>query len=183
MDKILISGTGRCGTTFLIKLFSFLDYNTGFTRDNYQNYIQKNCNSGMEKNHHSDEYVLKNPTFIQFIKNIVEDSSIRIKYMIISIRDYSISARSRVSHKKGAGGLWNANNEEEQILYYNKIMTNYLFYMVKYDINTIFIDFEKMISNPAYLYEKLKPILDENDITFERFFHEYELVSENSRPK
>ena len=29
MEKILITGTGRCGTTFLIKLFSFLGYNTG----------------------------------------------------------------------------------------------------------------------------------------------------------
>ena len=49
MEKILITGTGRCGTTFLIKLFSFLDFNTGYNRNNYKLSIYSNCNSGMER--------------------------------------------------------------------------------------------------------------------------------------
>jgi hypothetical protein len=52
MNKILITGTGRCGTTFLIKLFSFLNFNTGFNKDNYKVFIFSNCNSGLEKNYH-----------------------------------------------------------------------------------------------------------------------------------
>ena len=39
MEKILITGTGRCGTTFLIKLFSFLEFDTGFTKNDYNKYI------------------------------------------------------------------------------------------------------------------------------------------------
>jgi hypothetical protein len=35
-EKILITGTGRCGTTFLIKLFTFLGFDTGFDKTNYQ---------------------------------------------------------------------------------------------------------------------------------------------------
>ena len=61
MEKYLISGTGRCGTTFLIKLFSFLDYDTGYNMENYNNHIFKNCNSGMERNYDENYYVLKNP--------------------------------------------------------------------------------------------------------------------------
>ena len=38
----VITGTGRCGTTFLIKLFSFLEFNTGFNRENYNNFIFNN---------------------------------------------------------------------------------------------------------------------------------------------
>jgi len=41
MEKYLNSGTGRCGTTFLIKLFSFLDYDTGYNMENYNNHIFK----------------------------------------------------------------------------------------------------------------------------------------------
>jgi hypothetical protein len=41
--KILITGTGRSGTTFLIKLFTFLEYDTGYTKDNFHNYIDKGC--------------------------------------------------------------------------------------------------------------------------------------------
>ena len=48
MEKILITGTGRSGTTFLIKIFSFLDFDTGFNINNYKKYIFSNCNSGME---------------------------------------------------------------------------------------------------------------------------------------
>ncbi len=51
MEKILITGTGRCGTTFLIKLFSFLDFNTGYNRDNYNSSISVNCNSSMERSY------------------------------------------------------------------------------------------------------------------------------------
>ena len=47
-NKILISGTGRCGTTFLIKLFTFLEMDTGYSRENYEKHISTNCNSGME---------------------------------------------------------------------------------------------------------------------------------------
>ena len=33
---LLISGTGRAGTTFLIKIFSFLGFDTGFNELNYK---------------------------------------------------------------------------------------------------------------------------------------------------
>lgn len=55
MEKIYISGTGRCETTFL-------NFNTGVTKDNYSNYIFKNCNSCMEKRYNDNHYIIKNPT-------------------------------------------------------------------------------------------------------------------------
>jgi hypothetical protein len=81
MEKILITGTGRCGTTFLIKLFSFLHFNTGYNRNNYNSYIYSNCNSGMERNYEDNYNVLKNPTFITDIEKIVKDTSIIIKML------------------------------------------------------------------------------------------------------
>lgn len=68
MAKILITGTGRCGTTFLIKLFTFLGFDTGFNETNYNNSISSNCNSGMEKKYTDRRSVLKNPTFMSDIK-------------------------------------------------------------------------------------------------------------------
>ena len=147
MEKILITGTGRCGTTFLIKLLSFLNYDTGFNEDNYIDYIHNNCNSGMEKEYYENFYVLKNPRFIMDIENIVNDNSLIIKKIIIPIRDYKLSAKSRVLNGdvNMAGGLWNASNEEEQLNFYNKILANYLYFMTKYNISTIFIDFDKTV--------------------------------------
>ena len=179
MEKILITGTGRSGTTFLIKLFSFLEYDTGYNKENYTKSIAKNCNSGMEKNYTEKNYILKNPTFIHNIQKIIEDKSIIIKYIIIPIRDYKLSALSRVKHggTRVSGGLWSATDEQSQIQFYEKIISNYIYYMTKYDINTIFIDFDKMISDKKYLFDKIKNILDEKDIQFEHFSSIYDEVS------
>ena len=55
--------------------------------------------------------------------------------------------------------------------------------MTKYEINTLFLDFDKMVSDKIYLFEKLKPILDEKNITFETFSNEYDDVTNTSKPK
>ena len=91
---------------FLIKLFSFLDFNTGYDRNNYKNSIFSNCNSGMEKKNYKENYnIIKNPYFIYDIENIAQDTSITIKYVIIPIRNLQLSAKSRLNHGKNAGGV------------------------------------------------------------------------------
>jgi hypothetical protein len=182
MEKILITGTGRCGTTFLIKLFSFLDFNTGYDRINYKSSISSNCNSGMERIYNENYNVLKNPLFIENIENIVNDNSITIKHVIIPIRDLTLSAKSRVNHGNQNGGLWNAIDELSQIEFYKNILTNYIIISTKYDINTIFIDFDKMTNDKIYLFNKLKNILDEKNIDIETFSHVYDEVSLTSKP-
>ena len=183
MEKILITGTGRCGTTFLIKLFSFLGFDTGFNETNYANFIFSNCNAGMEKHYAAKFHVLKNPQFLLQIKHIYTDKeNIKIKKVIIPIRDYAESAQSRSNYGKSCGGLWNAKNSEEQISYYNKMMSNYIYIATKYDIHTLFLDFDRMVNDKTYLFEKLSDILLEKEITFDFFSEKYDKASESSKP-
>lgn len=182
MEKILITGTGRCGTTFLIKLFSFLEYNTGFTRETYNKFIFKNCNSGMEKQYTDKFYVIKNPLFLENIDNIIKDKSVNIKCVIIPIRDFGICAKSRAKHENKPGGLVKAKDEYSQIAYFNKTMSKYIFYMTKFEIPTIFLDFDKMVHDKEYLYNKFKNIMDEKNIIFEYFANVYDEVSATSIP-
>ena len=177
MEKILITGTGRCGTTFLIKIFSFLGFDTGFNINNYNKFIYSNCNSGMEKQYKAKHYILKNPSFMGDIEKIVKDKkNITIKTVIIPLRDLDASAQSRVNLGSGnAGGLWHANDKLSQINYYKDIISNYIIISTKYDLNTIFIDFDKMIKNKQYLFNKLKNILDEKNINFKTFSDIYEV--------
>jgi len=177
MDKILITGTGRCGTTFLIKLFSFLDFDTGFDRETYKNFIFQICKSGMEKPYNSKFYIVKAPSFMANIDTIVKDKSVKIKTVIVPLRDLKSSAKSRVKLEKRNGGLWNAVDETSQIAYYKDILTNYICVATRYDINTIFIDFDTMIKDKVYLFHKLKSILDEKHIDFETFSTTYDEVS------
>jgi hypothetical protein len=89
---------------------------------------------------------------------------------------------SRVKHNTQDGGLWEAKDEATQIMFFNKIMANYVYFMTKYDINTTFIDFDKMVNDKLYLFNKLKNILDEKNIDFELFCKVYDEVSVTSKP-
>ncbi len=180
-DKILISGTGRCGTTFLILLFSLLGLDTGYNIHNFKFDISENCNSGMERLIDSPHTILKNPRFIEDIENIIQNQTINIRYMIIPIRDYSKSAQSRLHYGDQNGGLWNATDYESQISFFHKIMANYMYIMTKYNIPTIFIDFDKMVNNPQYLYDKLKPIL--SNIPFHIFLNSYKITTLHQNKK
>ena len=183
MDKILITGTGRCGTTFLIKLFSFLGFHTGFNRKNYATYISPNCNSGMERTYNEKYHVVKNPNFMINIEHIVRDPAVRIKQVIIPIRDLAMSAKSRASHGiNQAGGLINATDGATQLQFYKHMISNYIFHMCKHNIPTVFIDFDKMVTDKHYLFEKLQPLMEEKRVSFETFSQVYDEVTLSSKP-
>ena len=182
MEKIFITGTGRCGPTFLIKLFTFLEFDTGYTRDNYNESIKSSCNAGMEHFYQENYYIIKSPLIINTIPTIISDKNVKIKQIIIPIRDYEKSVKSRVNNGYAPGGFWRAENETDQLLFYRTIMSNYLYYMTKYDIPTIFLDFDKMVSDKQYLFQRLNHILTEKNITFEHFSEIYDEASLTSKP-
>ena len=62
-----------------------------------------------------------------------------------------------------------AIDEKSQIEYYREIVSEYIYFMTKYDINTIFIYFDRMITDKKYLFDKLKTILDEKILTLTYF--------------
>ena len=53
--------------------------------------------------------------------------------------------------------------------------------MTKYEINTIFLDFDKMTTDKAYLFDKIKHILNEKNITFDLFSSVYDEVTLTSK--
>lgn len=177
--KVYITGTGRSGTTFLIILLTHLNMNTGFKPGTFVTAIDKKCNSGMEKNFNSPPYIIKSPHFMQTFHKIIE--TVDIDQVIIPIRNYEDSAESRERFGNGAGGLWGAKNKGEQVTFYHKIMAEYLLWMTRYDIPTIFIDFDRMVTSSEYLYEKLKPIL--KDITYDVFKVAYMKATNHQKKK
>jgi hypothetical protein len=187
MEKIFITGTGRCGTTFLIKLFTFLEFDTGYTKDTYSEFIYTNCNSGMERKYTDKPYIIKNPLILQDIEQIVNDPSVKIQTIILPIRDFVTSARSRVhianvaQLKHAPGGLWGAVDEASQIEFYKDIFIQYMYTMTKYDIPTIFLDFDRMVQDKTYLFEKLQSILVEKQVDFALFCRVYDEVSGTSK--
>jgi hypothetical protein len=176
-SKVYVTGTGRSGTTFLMVLFTYLGLDTGYTPDTIQ--IYKSCSAGMERNYSDVPYIIKDPNIILKIDEIVREFN--IDHVFIPVRDYDDAAVSRVNLRGGPGGLWHAGNFEEQRLFYFKIMAEYLFFMTKYDIPTTFISFERMVSSPEYLYDKLGFVL--GGVGFDEFKVAYDSASVLSRRK
>lgn len=190
MEQIFVSGTGRCGTTFLMIIFTLLNMDTGF-KDSLEENIFNNCNSGLERSHKENFKYLKNPVFLEKIEEIVREC--KIKYFIIPFRSLSESAKSRehieyntqtIEYEPGniPGGFVNASNVNDQILNYNEWFMGYLEQMIIHDIPTIFIDFNRMVNDVHYLYLKLTPVFD-GKITFTEFSNAYDKASEIQKRK
>jgi hypothetical protein len=175
--KIIITGTGRAGTTFLMILFSFLKLDTGWDEVTFRRNIASKCNSGLEKDISAPHRIIKGPDLIRHIKKICAKT--KIDLIIIPIRDYEAAAESRVHNGVGAGGLFGAEDKPTQIAFYHKIMAEYLLDMVQLNIPTIFLDFKKMVSDPKYVYEKLPTIL--GDVTYEDYLAAFEFATKHQK--
>ena len=183
-ESILITGTGRCGTTFLVALFTLLGMETGFTRETLKENIHNKTKGGLEEQ--PGKYkIAKNPGFIFMMEQYVLETKQVPKLVIIPVRHFTEATESRyknteeqgllndpmpkeMSSSKGAGGLWNADTKEEQILFYNKCMAEYIQIMTRYGIPTKFVDFHHMTTSSLYLFKSLKDVI-EPDVTYEKF--------------
>ena len=178
MKSIVITSTGRSGTTFLILLYTYLGFKTGFDDRNMKSYIYTNCNSGLEKRDGDIGIldVVKNPLFLYQMGQLDRE---KISWVIIPVRDFRLSAKSRNYYSTKAGGLiGGAKNVEQQIAIYNTYMSRYIQDMVKYDLPTIFLDFDKMVKDSEYLYNKLK-VTFTKDISISFFKSCYQKASEH----
>jgi hypothetical protein len=164
--KLIITGTGRSGTTFLMILFTYLNLDTGYKIEDIENHISKNCGSGMEGSL-DKAFIVKNPVFSENLESISKNYN--IEHIIVPVRNFIDSAKSRVSHKQEHGGLWNATNLNSQVSHYNKIISNIVYVSTKYDIPVLFLDFDRLVTNYEYLYNKLSCIKIFSNISLNLF--------------
>lgn len=181
---ILISGTGRAGTTFLVQLLTELGMNTGFSSSSSG--IHPDCHAGME---HSPEcllngvapYVVKSPGLSEKLDLILETTSVKIDLLIISVRDLFSAAESRrrvasiSKNPKAPGGLWGTKKPRSQEAVLAGKFYRLVYTAVKYQIPTVYLYFPRIVNDPEYLYEKIRPALLDTD--YATFLRAFEMVS------
>lgn len=181
---IIISGTGRAGTTFLIQLFTALGLHTGFT--DFTSAVFSNCHAGMEWDIREVDapYIIKNPWLCDYLDDVIEDMGIVIDHAIIPVRHLYSAAESRrdVVRRSGdtlstegvPGGLWHTNNPEQQEAVLTHQLYKIIYTLAKRDIPLTLLYFPKFIHEAEYLYRKLKFMLDE--ISYEEFLEKFQQV-------
>jgi len=203
MDKkVLIMGTGRAGTTFLVRMFTRLGFDTGWTKDNYESDVTSGSNAGLEYmpnlQYVIDNYdnkkieVYKAPQYTSQLDDKRAQFIANKFFVIIPIRKFEETARSREKNNinRNTGSFHGMTNRDSMVKSYfdqlendHRIIANYIYFMTKFDIETIFLNFETMIRNPQYLFDKMNKILSFKNVNFDLFYENYKIVSEQSKPK
>ncbi|QOF71485.1 hypothetical protein IG197_27730 [Aminobacter sp. SR38] len=164
--RIVITGTGRAGTTLLVQLLTHLGEDTGFTSDLSKGYFEK-ARAGLEW--HLSDYpnlpgIIKGPHFCDQIDQMLS-LGMTINHVIIPVRNFADAAASRrhVQHATvgsangwGApGGLWGTERGADQEAVIRRKFTTLMESLVRNDIPATFIAFPRLTEDPEYLFGKL----------------------------
>lgn len=179
---LIISGTGRAGTTFLVQLFTELGMDTGF--DHAQARVHELCKAGMEQNLREPNapYIVKSPTLCEYLDEVLEAGDVVIDHALIPIRDLYAAAESRRDvFRRGArkagipGGLWLTKNPRAQEAVLAQEFHKLIHTLTKHDVPTIWLYFPRFVTDPEYLYRKIKPALPAME--YDAFLRAFQSVS------
>src|SRR5271166_3597236 len=97
---VLIAGTGRAGTSFLVRYLTELGLDTELSRQGAAAAWDETANAGLETVPLAGQawdlpYVLKFPWTDQLIDQILDDGVIRLDTVIVPVRDLNEAATSR----------------------------------------------------------------------------------------
>lgn len=186
-SHILISGTGRAGTTFLDQLLAELGFDTG------KGQYFENCFAGLDYDLRDENapFIVKSPHLCELLDDIIANNDISIKHLIIPIRDLTSAAQSRRDVQMRAqqmdlgiqdvnGGLWGTSNPEKQeselaVRFYNLIRA-----VSRYEIPHTFLEFPRIVNDPEYLRGKLIPIFGRFRLRKWRFMRAFHKTSKPS---
>ena len=178
--KIVITGPGRSGTTFLVSLFTMLSFNTGYSEDEIIRFNNKMkptdpSRAGLEINPGMELEVVKSPTFcfnIRILNQVIGP----IDMIYVPIRELKHVTESRAECQRLAnstvpvnGGWWGASNILEQKHFLAEAVYELCHNVSLLDVPIEFINFPKLLYDPMYLYQKLHKVLEKKKIKFDIF--------------
>ena len=185
---VVVSGTGRAGTTFLIELLTRLGLDTGFDSNTMEVLptardarlglmdLFPAARAGLEMDirHAQAPYIVKS----LFLCDLAEDvlaSSVRIEHAIIPVRQFNAAAASRAHVQKlttgdadgtdsVAGGLWGTDRADDQVGLLRLKFTKLIEVLVRHDVPMTFLWYPRLVRDPDYLYAKLNVLLGHIDL-------------------
>jgi len=170
-NKIIITGTGRAGTSFLMVLLTRLGFDTGFEpfNEDFSDQIRAGCEYKMfvkNKNKQKDIFskapkILKHPEYCFRLFDFLSNKSLGVKHVIIPVRDLKQSAQSRIK----ANLFWEipginkkADGLEGQLLAITWALGKLVATLIIYNIPHTFMHFPKLTQDKNYCFNKLKPV-------------------------
>jgi hypothetical protein len=165
---VIISGTGRAGTTLLVQICTALGLDTGFATP--FDAIHESCNAGMEKNlsHPDAPYIVKSTHLcVQLDAMLRDDPTLFIDRAIVCVRDLRSCAESRRDVVRRnpddnptltPGGLWGTDdpNAQEDVLAH--FSHQLLVTLAEHEIPLTLIRFPRYVHDRAYRIRRLQDV-------------------------
>jgi hypothetical protein len=94
---VVITGSGRAGTTFLVELLFHLGLNTGYQADSIEQYKYPNARAGLEVDIRElpCPYIVKSPWFCNYADDVFHRKDIVVDHIFVPMRDLYAAAESR----------------------------------------------------------------------------------------
>lgn len=178
--KYAVTGTGRCGTTFLMIIFTKLGLNTGFNEYEESRINRLPCNSGYETSN-PDFDIIKSPGFL--LRADTRDPIKKGYYVFILQRNFEEVTKSQKRFQKRDGGCIIIRDEETHPNRLSKLQDNFIDWCIENKIHYKIIDFHVMIEQPRYLYDILQPTGVIDNIDFDTFKSAWEYASKQQKRK
>jgi hypothetical protein len=185
---LLIAGTGRAGTSFLVQYLHGCKLETHLTH-HPEAKLYEEANAGLEDipiDGRPLPYVIKTPWLFEFVERFLSRKDIAVDVVVLPMRDLVEVASSRVTLEmraryaslndsgvleectkwetwgKTKGGVVYSLNPIDQARILAMGFHQVIHAFVKRAVPIVFLDFSRMIEDGAYLYEQLRPYLPES---------------------
>ena len=173
MKHILITGTGRAGTTLLVQLFTTLGFDTGYCASDFETKVDPIARAGLEPSLKHDRlpHVIKAPGQADRLATIFQRPDFELEAAIIPIRDLFSAAESRrnvyrMAAEAGAkkpelhpGSLWETRDPNEQEAKLSTQFYRCLYLVTQAEAPLYMLHFPRFVSDADYLYRALEPVL------------------------
>jgi len=181
-NHVIIAGTGRAGTSFLVQYLAACGLETHLAANPHDK-LDENANAGLEDTPiagYALPYVVKSPWLYEIVDDLVARTDITLDAVIMPMRDIVEAATSRVILEMRAryskeyldpqvaqwetwgetpGGVVYSLNPIDQARILALGFHETVRALVRKDVPIIFLDFPRLIEEGDYLWSKLEPIL------------------------
>ncbi len=164
-NKILITGSGKCGTTFFMQLLTELHFDTGYEPGNIRwgEWNVNHSNAILE----GQPYILKSPSFCSNsrILDLSDRWNWNVEHVYILLRDFDAVANNRWKRWREKNGMSLITDQEykrkdEKWRNYKKkaarSVGSVMLQLVSKDIPYTFLLFPRIITDPEYLWSNCK---------------------------
>jgi hypothetical protein len=157
--KIVITGTGRAGTTLLVAMLTDLGLDTGYRPGIVPELRAGGLETNIEKP--NAPRVIKAPGLSTRMRSLLDEGKVAIEHVIIPMRDLDVAAASRVrvaqygralGVRGGYTGTRRASGQRDVLanMFYELVFT-----VAQFDLPHTFLAFPRFAHDWKYTYDKL----------------------------